>query len=220
MTVFTVSDRSIQADGVTAHGQYSAGFLDSRFSPLCRLFERGFTTKFLLKLPINRAHPGHGFNHMNRNTNGSALVGNCPRDGLANPPGGVGAKFETTTVLEFVDRPHQTCIPLLDQIQKAEATISIFFRDRNDQPEVTFGQLAFCLLVPGVDHLQFFDSCSQAVRRLLGRQQQLTKSEDPRLSFSRITTFTLVLRDFLLQSINLSTEVLKVADHRFNSLRA
>ena len=105
------------------------------------------------------------------NANRSALVGDRPRNCLANPPGGVGAEFESPAVFELVHRPHQAGVPLLDQIQKAQAAIPVLLGDRNDQPQIAFGQFSFGLLIRRKDLSQHQHAAAQARRRLLQRHQ-------------------------------------------------
>ena len=47
VAVLAVSDRSIKADGVSAHGQDPSRFLDRRFATFGNFFQSGFATKFL-----------------------------------------------------------------------------------------------------------------------------------------------------------------------------
>ena len=78
---------------------------------------------------------------MHRNTNGSRLISNRPRDGLANPPGRIGREFIASAILKFVDRLHQTNVAFLNQVQKLQPSIGVFLSDRNHQSQVRFDHI-------------------------------------------------------------------------------
>jgi hypothetical protein len=76
---------------------------------------------------------------------GIRIVRDRPRDGLTNPPGGVGRKFVAALVLELVDRLHQADVAFLNQIQELQAAIRVLLCNRNNQAQVRFDQLALGL---------------------------------------------------------------------------
>ena len=82
---------------------------------------------------------------MDRNTNGSGLVRDSPRNCLPNPPRGVGGKLVSAPILELIYRLHQADVAFLDQVQKLQTAVAIFLRNRNHQPEIGFDQLVLCL---------------------------------------------------------------------------
>ena len=79
----------------------------------------GSRPQLLQQLARNVPHPRHRFHHVDRDADRAALVGDRAGDGLANPPGGVGAELEAAAVLELIDRPHQPRVALLDQVEEA-----------------------------------------------------------------------------------------------------
>src|SRR3712207_7744077 len=48
--------------------------------------------------------------HVDRDADRAALVGDGPRHGLADPPVGVGAELEAAAVVELLDRPGEAQI--------------------------------------------------------------------------------------------------------------
>ena len=78
---------------------------------------------------------------MHRNTDRSGLIRNRSRDGLPDPPSGVGGELVTPAVFKLIDRFHQTNIAFLDEIQELQATVGIFFGDRDHQSQVRFNHL-------------------------------------------------------------------------------
>ena len=55
--------------------------------------------------------------HVDRDADRSRLVGHGSPDRLPDPPGGIGAEFESAAVIELLDRPHQAEIAFLDQVE-------------------------------------------------------------------------------------------------------
>jgi len=104
---------------------------------------------------------GHGFDHVDRDPNRPALVRDSPCDGLADPPGCVGTELEAATVFEFIDRPHQSRVSFLDQVQEAQAAVAILFGDRDDQSQVSFAELLLCVLVLGENLFDHHDAVAQ-----------------------------------------------------------
>ena len=58
------------------------------------------------------------------------------RDGLANPPDGVGGELVAAAVLEFFHALHQADVAFLDQIQKRLAAVGVFLGHRHHQAQV------------------------------------------------------------------------------------
>src|SRR5262245_1314579 len=94
VAVLTVADGPIETDRITAHRQNAAGFIDRRSRLAGGFFERRLAAELLQQLPRDVAHAAHRLDHVDRNANGAALVGDGPRDRLANPPRGIGAELE------------------------------------------------------------------------------------------------------------------------------
>src|SRR6202521_1809643 len=83
--------------------------------------------------------------HVHRNTDGACLVGDRARDGLADPPCRVRRTLVPPAPLELVHRLHQADVAFLNQVEKLQSAVGIFFGDRNDQPKVGFDQFFFSL---------------------------------------------------------------------------
>ncbi|MCH9617883.1 MAG: hypothetical protein SP1CHLAM9_12080 [Chlamydiia bacterium] len=81
------------------------------------------------------------FNHMHGDANSASLVGNAARYRLTHPPCRVGRKFIAPAVLKFIHRPHQPDITLLYQIQELQPAIIVFFRNGNDEAQISLYHL-------------------------------------------------------------------------------
>ena len=101
---------------------------------------------------------------MNRNTDGTCLVGDGASNCLTNPPCGVSRELVAAAVFEFVHRFHQTDIAFLNQIKELQAAVGVFFCNGNNQTQVglnhfLFGCWGFFFAQHHVfvDFFQFFD---------------------------------------------------------------
>ncbi len=114
--------------------QDTTGFGNTHLGDFRNLFDRCLPAELLQQILTNRPEFTHRFDHMNRNTNRPGMIGNGPGDRLSNPPSGIGAEFISPTILVFIHGPHQAGITFLNNIEKAQSTITVFLRDRNNQP--------------------------------------------------------------------------------------
>ena len=103
----------------------------------------GLKAELLQMLPADTVHLVDGLDHVHRNADGAGLIGNRAGDGLANPPGGIGGELVAAAVLKFVNRFHQADVALLDQVEKLQTAVGVFFSNRDDQAQV------------GLDHFFF-----------------------------------------------------------------
>jgi hypothetical protein len=74
--------------------------------------------------------------HVDGDPDRSRLVGDRPRDGLANPPGRVGRELVALAIVELLHRADQAERPLLDQVEKGEPAAEVPLGDRDDEAEV------------------------------------------------------------------------------------
>ena len=145
------------------------------------------------------------------------MVGDGAGDRLANPPCRVGAEFVAAAVFVFIDRPHQAGVAFLDDVQKAQAAVAVFFGDGNHQPQVAAGQLSLGLFVLRKDRLdrpqtlikltrRFKDKVLHAVEFLLHRVNIL----------GHIIAIRAGLND-LLKLMHLLANALQLFHHRLNA---
>ena len=91
-------------------------------------------TAQLLPEPSGHAEDAvRGFGLVNRDANGSRLIRQRTCDALTDPPGCIGAEFETFSVLIALGRFHQPDIALLHEIQQCQASARIMFCDIHHQ---------------------------------------------------------------------------------------
>ena len=80
---------------------------------------------------------------MHGNADGTRLIRQRTRNRLPNPPGGVGRKLITAVIFELIHRLHQPDVAFLNEIQKRQTAIGVFFRDTDHETQVRLDHLAF-----------------------------------------------------------------------------
>ena len=174
-TVFLISDGLIKRKRLPAHFKNDSGVLNRQPTTLTDFFSSRFATNLLDKFTSDLAYLVHGINHVDRYTDGSALVGNGTSDGLAYPPSCIGTEFVTASVLELIDSSHQSRITFLNQIKKRESSISIFLSDRDNQPQVTSGKNSLGRIIVFAKTVTLGDPSAECDWRLVGQTHQITQ---------------------------------------------
>src|SRR5258708_2516046 len=78
----------------------------------------------------------HPLDDVDRHADRSRLVGERPRDGLADPPGRVGRELVAAAPVELLDGADQAERALLDQVEERQALVAVVLGDRDDQAQV------------------------------------------------------------------------------------
>ena len=95
--------------------------------------------------------------HVHRDPDRARLVGDRPRDRLADPPGRVGRELVALAVVELLDRADQPQRALLDQVEEGEPAAEVALRDRDDEAQVRLDHLRLRLHVAALDPLREVD---------------------------------------------------------------
>lgn len=138
-----LAERQVQGDRVLGVAVELDDLGDGQLHPLRHLPHRGFDAQFLKHLPAEPGHSVDDLHRVDRNADRAALVGQGPCQCLPDPPGGVGRELETLDVVELFNGPNQTCVALLDQVQKSETPSRITLGDGDDQAEVGLDEVGF-----------------------------------------------------------------------------
>ena len=93
---------------------------------------------------------------MNRNTNGAGLVRDRTRDGLTNPPSGIGRELVTAAIFKFINGLHQTDVAFLNQVKELQTAVGVFLGDRDHQSKVGFDHVTFSATGLGCALVQIF----------------------------------------------------------------
>ena len=78
---------------------------------------------------------------MDGQANNAPLLGQRAGNGLANPPGGIGAKLAAPARIELFHGLHQAQISLLNQIEERDALSQVFFRNADDESRIRLDQV-------------------------------------------------------------------------------
>ena len=116
----------------------------------------GLAAELLDELALDVHHLVELLDHVHRDPDRARLVGDRPRDGLADPPGGVGRELVAAPVVELLDRADQPERALLDQVEERQPAAEVALRDRDDQAQVRLDHLLLG------DHVAALDALGQA----------------------------------------------------------
>ena len=144
-------------------------------------------------LARDAVHLVDGLDHVHRDADGAGLIRDGARDGLADPPGGIGRELEAATEFELVHRLHQADVAFLDQVQELQAAVGVLLRNGNHQAQVGLDHFllgiareAFAVDHALVDVLQFFQrhhdallQVDQALLQLLHRRNVASERGAP-----------------------------------------
>ena len=222
-----VRNRPVQTRGRTGHSQHRTSLLERYAGRVGQLLRRRLAVILVQKRVAGLVQSPHGRCHVHRQADGPTRVGNRSCDRLANPPRGVRRKLVTSQVLVLLHRSHQTRIALLDQIQKTQASLAILLGNRNDQSQVSVGQVLLGLLVVHIRNAQATQSLGDRTRRLECQLPELLqlgsslrqpdtlgpRSTDRRVQLGHPSRNLLVLLENRAQLLLAKTQLLEQLDH-------
>ena len=85
-----------------------------------------------------------GLYHVHGYADGARLVGDAAGNGLAYPPGGVGAEFIAAVVIELLHGPDEAYIALLQEVKQRHAVAKVLFGYAYHQAQVGLYQMLLC----------------------------------------------------------------------------
>ena len=103
--------------------------------------------------------------HVHRDANRAALVGERAADRVTNPPRRVRREAVAARVIEALDRLHEADVALLDQVDQRQAAAVVAPRDRDDEAQVRLDEAVLRVVLADVGRLDLLDVT--AVRRRL-----------------------------------------------------
>ena len=95
----------------------------------------------LLQAAGDLVHLADAVDHVHRDADRAALVGDGAGDRLPDPPGGIGGEAEAAAVIIFLDGFHQSQVAFLDQVEEGDAAPEIFLGDADHQAGVGLDQV-------------------------------------------------------------------------------
>ena len=112
--VFVIANGLIEREWLAAHLDNAAGVFDRHFRALGHFLRIRLASEFLDELGRDGSDAAHRVDHVDRQADRTALIGDGAGDSLANPPRGVGGEFVAALVFELVDGTHETRVAFLD----------------------------------------------------------------------------------------------------------
>ena len=79
-----------------------------------KFFHTRISTEFLNQFSLNLHDLVYGINHMSGDSNNTSLFCDIAADRLPNPPSGIGAEFEPSAWIEFMDGAQQSYVSFLN----------------------------------------------------------------------------------------------------------
>ena len=136
LAVFLIPDRGFQRNRFLGDLHHLADLFQRHLQLFCQLFRRRLAADLVQHLPARAHQLVDRLDHVHRNADGAGLIGDAPRDGLADPPGGIGGKLVAAPVFELVHRLHQADIAFLNKIKELQPAVRVFFCNRDHQTQV------------------------------------------------------------------------------------
>ena len=130
------ADRRIEGDGALGGSVKILEAVDADVHSAGELAESGVSSKLLLHLTGDLHHSIDGFEGVDRDTDGASVVANGAGNSLTNPPGGVGAKSESSTWVVLLNRTNEAHVAFLDKVLDGEAATNVPFCDADNEAEV------------------------------------------------------------------------------------
>ncbi len=131
-----LADRRLERHGLLGDALDLHHAVDGQVHLQGDLLGSGLPAEILVELPLHPHELVDRLDHVHGNSNGARLVRDRPGDRLANPPRGIRGELISLGVVEFLDRPDETQVALLDQIEEEHSAPDIAFRDRHHEPEI------------------------------------------------------------------------------------
>ena len=143
MRIFFFADRRFERDRFLRDLDDLAHLFRREAHLVGDLFDRRIAAELLQQLARDLDQPVDRFDHVHRDADRARLVGQRAGDRLADPPRGVGRELVALAIVEFLDGADQAEIAFLNEVEEEHAAADVLLRDRNDQAQVGFGELAF-----------------------------------------------------------------------------
>ena len=163
---------------------------------LCYFFRFGLPSQFLKELPGYPYLFIYGFNHVNRNTYCSGLVGNGSCNSLPDPPCSISGELIPLSVIKFFHCLYEAHVSFLNKIEKMHTTPHITLSYTHHQTKIGLCQPVLCR------HIPFFHLLS--VHYLLFSRKKVNLTDFFKIhTYGVIRTYSLRHGNIYLSYINL-----------------
>src|SRR5919197_4583168 len=135
-------DRGLERCGMSRRVEEQLDLADRHFHARRELIGTRIATEFRRECGARPIQLAQRLHDVDRQPDGASVVGDGAPDVLPDPPRGIRRELEAATILKAVDRLHQADVAFLNQIEERQPSTQIALRDRDDQAEVGFDELA------------------------------------------------------------------------------
>src|SRR5918999_123352 len=140
--VLLVAHGLVQREGLGKDPKGLLHLLGFHVRRLRDLVDGGLAIEPVEEVGLRSADAIEGLDHVHGDADRPPLV----RDGtgyrLADPPRGVGRELEPSAPVELLDRPDETKVAFLNEVEQRQAGPRVLLRDRDHQPEVRLNEAA------------------------------------------------------------------------------
>src|SRR5215212_5085940 len=167
------SDRRLERDGALCRLHDLVDLLGLHAHCLGHFFRRRLATELLSEHVERLAVAGDRIAHVDRKTDGAALISDGASNRLANPPSGVGREPEALPPVVLLNRAHQPDVPLLDQVQQGQTAVDVALGDRHYKAQVRTHEPLSGIQIAHFDALGKIDLLRVRQQRGLGDLQKV-----------------------------------------------
>src|SRR3954454_6487868 len=148
-----LAHRLLERDGLLRHPQDVAELARRALELGGDLLRRRLAAELLDELALDVHDLVELLDHVDRDADRAALVGDRARHGLANPPRRVRRELVAAPVVELLDRADQPERPLLDEVEERQPAAQVALGDRDDEAQVGLDHLRLSGHVAALDAL-------------------------------------------------------------------
>ena len=157
LRLLVVADRLLQRDRCLRAAADLLDLVGGQLELAARSPRRRLAPQLGAQLPLGAHDLVQLLDDVDRHPDRARLVGERPRDGLADPPRRVRRELEALAVVELLGGAHEPDRPLLNQIEERQALVAVALGDRDDQPQVRLDHLLLRAMLAALDALGELD---------------------------------------------------------------
>src|SRR3954449_10938174 len=168
-----LADRLLERDRLLGHPQDVAHLARRALELVGDLLRRRLAAERLDELALDLHDLVELLDHVHRDADRAALVGDRAGDRLADPPRRVRRELVAAPIVELLDRADQPERALLDQVQERQPAAQIGLRDRDDEAQIGLDHLLLGRHVAALDPLRERDLLGGSQQRHLADRAQV-----------------------------------------------
>src|ERR687884_2275532 len=157
LRLLLVADRLLERDGRLRAAADLLHLVGAKVEVAADLARGRLPPELGAQLPLRADDLVQLLDDVDRHPNRPRLVGERPRDRLADPPRRIGRELEALAVVELLRRADEPDRAFLDQVEERQALVAVLLRDRDDEAQVRLDHLLLRAMVAPLDPLRELD---------------------------------------------------------------